>query len=90
MQQHWKGVGRYATVGLELALSILLGAIAGAWLDRRLQTGNWLTFVGFLLGALAGFRALWRALQQANREAEESERREREARKRYHKRDNAK
>ena len=84
MQQHWKGVGAYATVGLELGLSILVGLYGGWWLDKKLGSGPWLTLVGLGFGIAAGFRALWRALQQANRDADRMDRQEREARERYH------
>ena len=83
MKQDWKGVGRYGTVGLELALSVLLGLVAGRWLDRYFGTGGWLTLLGLAYGVAAGVRALYRAAQAATREAEELDRREREERKRY-------
>lgn len=82
MQSHWKGVGSYATVGLELALSVLFGLFVGRWLDERFGT-QWLALVGFGLGAAAGFRAVYRAVQRANRDAERAERLEKEARERY-------
>ncbi len=83
MKQDWKGVGRYGTVGLELALSIVLGLVAGHYLDQRLGTGGWLTLLGLAYGVAAGVRALYRAAQEATREAEELDRREREERKKY-------
>jgi ATP synthase protein I len=89
VQYHWKGVGRYATVGLDLGLSVLVGLYAGWWLDRRFDTSPWLTLLGLSFGVAAGFRALWRALQQANREAEQIEREERDARRKYHERRDA-
>lgn len=86
-QDDWKGLGTYATVGIELVLSVLLGGYAGIWLDRKLGTGPWLAAVGFGFGVAAGFRAVWRALRQANREADEADRQQRDARKKYHERD---
>lgn len=80
----WKGFGKYSTVGLDLALSILVGLFGGRWLDRKLGTGHWLTMVGFGFGLAAGARTVWRALQSANREAEEQERREQRARDEFH------
>lgn len=84
MHNHWKGLGRYSTVGLELALSVLIGLFGGQWLDEKLGTGGWLTFLGLALGVTAGFRSLWQQLQRANRDAERQEREERERRERYH------
>ena len=86
MGESFKGAGNYATVGIELVLSVLVGLYGGKWLDHRFGTGPWLTLVGFGFGVAAGFRALYRAAQQANREAEEADRAEREARKKYHER----
>ena len=83
VQQDWKGVGRYGTVGLELALSILVGLFGGQWLDKKLGTHGILTLVGLAYGLAAGGRALYRALKSANQEAEAEERAEREARKKY-------
>ncbi len=87
MQQNWKGIGSYATVGLEFGLSLLLGLFAGRWLDRELGTGPWLALLGFGFGIAAGYRAIYRAAKAANREAEAEEAREREERKKYHDRD---
>jgi F0F1-type ATP synthase assembly protein I len=80
----WKGIGRYSTVGLDLALSVLVGLFGGRWLDRKLGTSHWLTMVGLGFGIATGARFVWRALQAANREAEEQEREERRARNEFH------
>lgn len=82
MKPNWKGLGSYGTVGLELAISVLFGLFVGQWLDRKLGA-HWITLVGFALGLAAGVRTLWRAVKQANREAEKLDREEREARKKY-------
>jgi ATP synthase protein I len=83
VQQYWKGVGRYGTVGLELALSVLVGLFGGQWLDKKFGTHGILTLVGLTYGLAAGARAVWRALQSANREAAEQERRDQAARKKF-------
>lgn len=83
MKQDWKGIGRYGTVGLEVVLSVVFGLVVGRLLDERLGTGGWLTLLGVVYGVAAGVRALYRAAQQATREAEELDRREREERKKY-------
>ena len=80
----WKGIGKYSTVGLDLALSILVGLFGGRWLDRKLGSGNWLTLIGLGFGIAAGARTVWRALQAANREAEEQEQEERRKRNDFH------
>ena len=80
MHNSWKGIGSYSTVGLELALSILVGLFGGSWLDQKLHTSPWLTLLGFGFGLAAGARTVWRALQKANREALEQEEQDRKDR----------
>jgi F0F1-type ATP synthase assembly protein I len=83
VQQYWKGTGRYATVGLELAASVLIGLFGGQWLDKKLGTHGILTLVGLAYGVAAAVRVVWRALKSANRDADEAERAEQEARKKF-------
>ena len=83
VQQDWKALGSYGTLGMEVALSVVVGLFGGQWLDKRFQTGGWLTWIGFAYGLAAAGRAIYRAVQKSNREAEELERREQEARQKY-------
>lgn len=70
----WKELGRYGTVGLELALTILIVGGIGHWLDLRYWPGkNWGLLVGFALGAAAGFRNLMRTSRQMQRDIERAE-----------------
>lgn len=83
MQQDWKALGTYGTLGMEIALSIVVGLFGGQWLDKKFGTHGVLTWVGFAYGLAAAGRAIYRAVRKSNREAEELERREREARDKY-------
>ena len=83
LQQDWKALGSYGTLGMEIALSVVLGLFGGQWLDKKLHTGGVLTWVGFAYGLAAAGRAIYRAVQKSNREAEAHEQREREARRKY-------
>ncbi len=83
MQQDWKGLASYTTVGLEFGLSLLVGLFGGRWLDSKLGTGNWLAFIGFGFGIAAGYRAIYRAAKAANRDAVREEEQERAERQRY-------
>ena len=74
----------YATVGLEFGLSLLVGLFGGYLLDKKFGTAHWLTFIGFGFGAAAGYRAIYRAAQAANRDAERQDAKERAERDRYH------
>jgi ATP synthase protein I len=61
---------RLASVGIELALSIVIGLLGGRWLDGKLGTGPWLMILGLILGSTAGFRSLIRTARKATREAQ--------------------
>ena len=50
-QNYWK----YAQIGLELAVSVLLGFWAGYWLDGKLGTSPWLMLGCSAGGMAAGF-----------------------------------
>ncbi len=60
------------TLGIELTLSVVLGLALGVWLDKRLHTTPWLTFVGLAYGVGAGFRLLYRAAKRASKEGEDA------------------
>ena len=83
MQPYWKGYGTYGSVGLELAVSVLLGLFGGRWLDSKLGTDPWLTWIGLGLGIVTGYRAVWLALKKANREAKRADEQARNARKNF-------
>lgn len=84
VQQNWKGIASYATVGLEFGLSLLVGLFGGRWLDGKLGTDPWLAIIGFCFGVAAGYRSIYRAAQAANRDAERADKDELAERRRYH------
>lgn len=51
-----------ARVGVELAVTILVGALLGYGLDRWFSTRPWLMLVGLILGTATAFRNLYRSL----------------------------
>jgi F0F1-type ATP synthase assembly protein I len=59
-----KAFARVGAVGIELALSTVVGILGGQWLDSKLSTGPYLTVVGLLLGVTAGFRSLLQAARR--------------------------
>ncbi len=66
------------SIGIELVVSVIIGLVAGSWLDRRFGTAPWLTLLGIVVGSAAGFRSLLRYTKRAAAR-EEREDREREA-----------
>lgn len=68
---------------MEIALSICVGLFGGQWLDKKLGTHGWLMWIGFAYGLAAAGRAIYRAVRRSNREAEEAERRDQEAREKF-------
>jgi F0F1-type ATP synthase assembly protein I len=50
--------------GTVLVACIVLGALLGGYLDRRLGTGPWLLVAGVTLGTAAGFVELFRTVSR--------------------------
>ncbi len=46
--------GPFLTLGIQLALSIVVFFFLGKWLDGRFNTSPWLMFIGLLFGAVGG------------------------------------
>lgn len=49
---------RYAGVGFQLGAAIIVFALLGWWLDRKLGTGPWLLILGVVLGFTGGLISL--------------------------------
>jgi ATP synthase protein I len=64
-------IASYSTVGLEMGLSVAVGAIGGYYLDKWLKTEPWLLIIFLIFGAIAGYRSLYRALKRLERENKE-------------------
>lgn len=58
-----------SSVGLELGISVILGVLFGYWLDRQLGTEPWMMILFLVLGLVAGFRGVLRAVGRADRAA---------------------
>jgi ATP synthase protein I len=60
-----KAFARIGAVGIELALSTIVGFLGGQWLDQKFATDPYLSVVGLIVGVVAGFLSLYRALKAA-------------------------
>lgn len=73
----FRELGRYSALGLEMALSVVIGLGVGYYLDKWLGTSPWLTVVWIALGFAAGVRSLYRAAVQSEKDLEKNEERKR-------------
>jgi len=56
-----------SSVGLELGIAVVLGLLFGMWLDRKLGSEPWMMLVFLVLGLVAGFRGVLRAVARAEK-----------------------
>lgn len=59
-----KSAARLSAVGLEVGISILIGALGGYWLDGKLDTSPYLSIAGLLLGAAAATKSLYETVRK--------------------------
>ena len=76
----FRELGKYSALGLEMAISVVLGLAIGYYLDKWLGTSPWLTIVWIALGFAAGVRSLYRSAVQSEKDLEKNEK-EKEKRK---------
>jgi len=65
-----KLAARFASVGFELAMAIVVGFFGGRWLDGVFETKPVLGYLGLLLGIFAGFRSLFVLAKSTHDESE--------------------
>lgn len=61
------GWGRFASVGLEIAVGAGLGAVVGTWIDHRWHSDPWGVLLGTLLGLFAGMYLVIKDAIRANK-----------------------
>jgi F0F1-type ATP synthase assembly protein I len=54
--------GRYAGVGLQFAVAVIVFFYAGQWVDRKFGSDPWGVVVGVFVGAGAAFYGMYRQL----------------------------
>ena len=64
-----KGISgaEFAGVGLQFGITIVVFAVVGIWLDRKLGTSPWLVIVGVFGGAALGFWEMYRVMIRRRR-----------------------
>ncbi len=59
----WATAANTGAVGIEIAVAIGIGYFGGQYLDRKLGSTPWLTWVGFGAGVGASIKALVRVVR---------------------------
>jgi ATP synthase protein I len=59
-----------SVIGIQLAVSTIVGTGIGYLLDRWLGTEPWLLVLFFILGTVAGFREMFRTVSRASQDEE--------------------
>ena len=62
VMRRWVAALRLVGVGFFVGGSIVLGVVAGMWLDTRLNSGPIWVIVGLLLGLVVAFYGVYRML----------------------------
>jgi ATP synthase protein I len=60
----------YGSLGIEMAAAVLIGTFMGYWADKWLGTQPWILIIGFIFGAAAGFRNLFRFIAREDHDKE--------------------
>ena len=60
------------SIGLEMAIAVLLGALFGYWADGKLGSTPWLMILGLAFGFAAGMKGVLRYMRQVARDDRES------------------
>ncbi|HOV79199.1 MAG TPA: AtpZ/AtpI family protein [Bacillota bacterium] len=51
------------TIGMELAISVVLGFYGGRYIDHKFSTGPWFMLAGILTGLAVGIAGVFKTLQ---------------------------
>ncbi len=60
-------VGPFLTLGIQLALAVVIFFFIGRWLDGLWGTTPWLMLAGLLIGAAGGFLQFFRTVNALGR-----------------------
>lgn len=66
----WRALGLMTNIGITMAASVFLGYFMGHYLDKWLlhKKDSWFTLIFALFGVAAGFRGVFRLINQSLRE----------------------
>lgn len=69
MRDQLRSIGAASTVGLDIAVSVVLGLLVGSWLDRKYGWAPWGVIAGLVLGTATGFNMLFKTAKKMQRQA---------------------
>ncbi|MBP2674556.1 MAG: synthase protein [Deltaproteobacteria bacterium] len=75
----YRELGKYSALGLEMALSVVIGLGIGYYLDKWLGTAPWLMILWIAFGFAAGVRSLYRAAVRSGKDLEKDEEEQRKS-----------
>lgn len=59
-----KALGEVSTIGIEMAVSVIVGVMGGKWLDEKFGTDSVFELLGLFAGLAAAFRSLYRVARK--------------------------
>jgi len=62
--ESWGAVGEVGSVGLAFVFALLLGVLAGWWVDRSFGTRPWGFAIGLVFGLAAGVKNVYEILRK--------------------------
>ena len=72
--QRWgRELGPFLTLGLQLAITVVVFFFLGQWVDRKLGTEPWFMLVGLVMGVAGGFVKFFRTASQLGKESDRKE-----------------
>ncbi len=57
----------FSSIGMAMALSIVIGVVAGYYIDEKFGTRPWGLYIGLALGIAAAFKNLYYLYQRAKK-----------------------
>jgi ATP synthase protein I len=61
----WRELAYYSSLGFSVALSIVIGLVAGVYVDRQFDSAPWGLLICLVLGIAAGFRNIGHAIRKS-------------------------